>query len=152
MDLQSMLNEQAQAGTGGSFRFEMPVRWGDHDSLDHVNNTVYFRFMEETRVHCARACGIGGPETTRNIVLANVSCTFLRPIHWPAIVLIEKRLLKVGRSSVEFEIEISVKGEEGLCARAHTVVVGIDRETGRSSPWSQTELEGMAKVFAAPEA
>ncbi|MFT0850721.1 thioesterase family protein [Achromobacter sp. F4_2707] len=152
MELQSRLNEQVQAGTGECFRLEIPVRWGDHDSHDHVNNTVYFRFMEETRVHCARACGIGGRATNRDIVVANVSCTFLRPIHWPAIVVVEKRLKKVGRSSVEFEDEISVKGEEGLCARGQTVVVGLDRETGRPAPWSQAELEGMAKVFAIPVA
>ena len=26
------------------------IRWGDMDAMGHVNNTVYFRFMEQTRI------------------------------------------------------------------------------------------------------
>ena len=25
----------------------IPIRWGDMDAYGHVNNTVYFRFMEQ---------------------------------------------------------------------------------------------------------
>ena len=28
----------------------MPIRWGDMDAYGHVNNTVYFRYMEQARV------------------------------------------------------------------------------------------------------
>jgi acyl-CoA thioester hydrolase len=31
------------------FSCEIPVRWGDMDAFGHVNNTVYFRYFEETR-------------------------------------------------------------------------------------------------------
>ena len=27
-----------------------PIRWGDMDALGHVNNTVYFRYMEQARI------------------------------------------------------------------------------------------------------
>ena len=147
MDLRMQLNEQAQSGEQGVYPFEMAVRWGDLDALNHVNNTVYFRYMEEARVHCARACGIGVAGSGRDIVLANVSCDFLRPVLWPATVQIDTRLRRIGGSSIEFEVEISVKGEEGCCARASSVIVGVDTETGRSSPWTQAELEGVARVF-----
>ena len=26
------------------------IRWGDMDALGHVNNTVYFRYMEQARI------------------------------------------------------------------------------------------------------
>ncbi len=28
----------------------MPIRWGDMDAFEHVNNTVYFRYMEQVRI------------------------------------------------------------------------------------------------------
>ena len=28
----------------------IPVRWGDMDALGHVNNTVYYRYMEQRKV------------------------------------------------------------------------------------------------------
>lgn len=29
---------------------QIPLRWGDEDSLNHINNTLYFRYMEQARV------------------------------------------------------------------------------------------------------
>ena len=26
------------------------IRWGDMDAMGHVNNTVYFRYMEQARI------------------------------------------------------------------------------------------------------
>lgn len=149
MDLESRVAELNQALAGGCYRFEMPVRWGDLDALNHVNNTVYFRYMEEARVYCARACNIGGPDTNRNIVLAHASCDFLRPILWPATVVIEMRLGRIGRSSIEFQVDMYVKGDDGgVCARARNVIVGTASDTGRSSPWTPAELDGISTVFA----
>lgn len=149
VDLRTQLNEQAQSGAAKCLGFEMPVRWGDLDAMKHVNNTVYFRYMEEARVHYASACGLVAPERGRDIVLASVNCDFLRPILWPATVQIDTRLVRVGRSSLECAVDISVKGEDGPSARGKTVVVGVDPVTGRSSPWTQAELEAMARVFMA---
>ena len=28
----------------------IPIRWGDMDAMGHVNNTVYFRYLESTRI------------------------------------------------------------------------------------------------------
>lgn len=148
MVLKNGVDEPLAVQTGGSYCIEIPVRWGDLDALNHVNNTVYFRYMEEARVQCARACDIGAPGSGRDIVLAHVSCDFLRPILWPATVLVDTKLVKVGRSSVEFEVEISVKGEEGACARSRSVIVGVSPETGRPAPWTRVELEGLQRVFA----
>ena len=29
---------------------EVPVRWGDMDAFNHVNNAVYMRYLEESRL------------------------------------------------------------------------------------------------------
>ena len=31
----------------------MPLRWGDMDAMGHVNNTVYFRYLEQARIDLA---------------------------------------------------------------------------------------------------
>jgi len=28
----------------------IPIRWGDMDAMGHVNNTVYFRYLETIRI------------------------------------------------------------------------------------------------------
>ena len=32
------------------FETRFPVRWGDMDVMGHVNNTMYFRYMESARI------------------------------------------------------------------------------------------------------
>jgi acyl-ACP thioesterase len=35
----------------------IPIRWGDMDAYGHVNNTVYFRYMEQARVEYLEKLG-----------------------------------------------------------------------------------------------
>ena len=35
---------------------EIPVQWGDLDALNHVNHTVFIRWMETARMHYFIAC------------------------------------------------------------------------------------------------
>lgn len=43
-------------------QLELPIQWGDMDALGHVNNTVYFRYMEQARVSWIQAISgsVGG--------------------------------------------------------------------------------------------
>ena len=38
----------------------MPVRWGDMDAVGHLNNTLYFRLMEQARIQWLDRLGIAG--------------------------------------------------------------------------------------------
>ena len=42
------------------FDMSMPIRWGDMDAFGHVNNTVYFRYMEQVRISWFEQLGIAG--------------------------------------------------------------------------------------------
>ena len=35
----------------------IPIRWGDMDAYNHVNNTIYFRYMEQVRVEYLESIG-----------------------------------------------------------------------------------------------
>ena len=37
----------------------IPIRWGDMDAMGHVNNTLYFRYLEIARLEWLYA--VGGP-------------------------------------------------------------------------------------------
>ena len=32
------------------FTMTIPIRWGDMDAMGHLNNTLYFRYMEIIRI------------------------------------------------------------------------------------------------------
>ena len=58
------------------------IRWGDMDSLGHVNNTVYFRCLEQARIEWVYGLQAEGePYDRTGPVIVNASCIFLEPLH-----------------------------------------------------------------------
>lgn len=133
---------------GAQFRCVMPVRWGDLDALNHVNNTLYFRYVEEARVKMLERMGAFG--STKVGVLAHTSCDFLKPVLYPASVVVIQTLARLGRSSLEMEFVIEREDEPGVpYAKGRYVAVGCNPDTGRAAPWTPEELAIMSKVLVA---
>src|SRR3546814_13008764 len=93
---------------GSVFRCVMPIRWGDLDALNHVNNTLYFRYFEEARIQLFTQAGII-LSSSRVRVLAHAWCDFLRPLHYPATVIVGLVVTRLGRSSLELDVTIEVE-------------------------------------------
>jgi acyl-CoA thioester hydrolase len=109
------------------------VRWGDMDALGHVNNTLYFRYMEQARsewIH-ERAEG-GGEDPGQGTVLVHATCEFLAPLTYPATIEVRMYLGEPGRSSCVTYYDIW--RDERLCARGTAKLVWVDMATGKSSP------------------
>jgi acyl-CoA thioester hydrolase len=111
----------------------IPVRWGDMDALGHVNNTVYFRYAEQARIDWLAELGMrdivavdGGP------VLINASCTFLKPVTFPATVEVRTLIGKPGRSSLPTYYEMRVVGSDELYAEGAAKIVWWNPKTGKS--------------------
>lgn len=65
---------------------DIPVRWGDLDAFNHVNNTVFLRFIEEARIHFFAGLGDAWLSNKSGPVVVNVNCNFRREIRYPATV------------------------------------------------------------------
>jgi len=109
-----------------------PVRWGDMDALGHVNNTVYFRYMEQARIEWLYALAQegGGYATGTGPVIVNASCTFLVPIVYPGDVEVRMYLSEAGRSSIGSHYELDCAGRRMAEGAAKIVWIGI--ESGKS--------------------
>ena len=117
----------------------VPIRWGDMDAQGHVNNTVYFRYMEQARVEWfertrARLGGFPG----QGQVIVNASCTFLAPLTYPGSVEIRMHLGSHGRTSIETRYELWM--EERKYAEGTAKIVWIDLATGASAPLPESLL------------
>ena len=108
----------------------IPIRWGDMDAMGHVNNTVYFRYMEQARIGWFDALV---PEETAwkstGIVIANASCNFKRPINYPGTVEVKVYARAPGGSSVGTFYELRVDEDQQIYADGEAVVVFIDMGT-----------------------
>jgi acyl-CoA thioester hydrolase len=105
----------------------IPVRWGDMDAMGHVNNTVYFRYMEQARIGWFEAL-VPQDEAWKStgIVIANASCNFKRPINYPGTVEVRVLAGAPGSSSVPTFYQLLV--ENDLYADGAATVVFIDMQ------------------------
>jgi acyl-CoA thioester hydrolase len=117
------------------FESIIPVRWGDMDAYGHVNNTLYFRYVEENRVQWLESQGFRvNPNQPTSPVIINASFTFLIPVNYPATLTIKLYAGKPGRSSVMTWYEVWVQGDDRLHAEGHSKIVWMNNETGKSAP------------------
>jgi acyl-CoA thioester hydrolase len=116
----------------------IPVRWGDMDALGHVNNTVYFRFAEQARIEWLESLGIADiVAVEEGPVIVNASCTFFRPITYPATVEVRTLIGKPGRSSLPTYYEMRCIGngdDDTLYAEGAAKIVWWNPHTGKSLP------------------
>lgn len=105
----------------------IPIRWGDMDAMGHVNNTVYFRFMEQARISWfdalfPRDAARGGIA----IVIVTASCHYRHPMTYPGTVEVRLFVGRIGGSSVNTTYEMRVDLGPEPYATGEATVVFID--------------------------
>lgn len=117
------------------FELEIPIRWGDMDALGHVNNTVYFRYMEQTRISWFDTMGFGSRYSTEGPIIVSAHCTFERQFEYPGTVLCRHYVGRIGNSSFETFDEMSRADDPGrICAHGGARVVWVDYGKQKSRP------------------
>jgi len=104
----------------------LAVRWGDLDSLGHVNNAKFFTYDEQARLEYFRVFEGVVPNMWKDegLILARVACDFLQQLHHPAALEIGYRICKLGRSSME--AESGIFDGDRLVATLQGVIVWFD--------------------------
>jgi acyl-CoA thioester hydrolase len=122
--------------TDARFRFSTTaeVRWRDLDPMGHVNNAVYFTYLEQARIHYLRELGLVPSDPSGiGFILAEASCQFESPLQLGERVIIRTRVSQLRNSSFVFEYR--AEAEDGrLVATARTVQVCYDYQAGRPIP------------------
>jgi acyl-CoA thioester hydrolase len=120
------------------FRFSttVEVRWRDLDAMGHVNNAVYFTYLEQGRVHYLRDLSLVSSDPADiGFILAEAHCQFRSPLKLAEPVTIRVRISELGRSSFVFRYRIE-GGDGRLAAEARTTQVRYDYQKERSVPLS----------------
>jgi acyl-CoA thioester hydrolase len=110
------------------------IRWGDMDAYGHVNNTIYFRYLEQVRVEYLESLGYLIQPTGTAPVIINTSCTFLIPLTYPGMLEVRMFLGAPGRSSIPSTYEIRMRGDDTVYASGAAKIVWIDTRSGKSVP------------------
>ena len=113
----------------------IPIRWGDMDAMGHVNNTLYFRYMEIVRVAWyERMFGELSGGRDEGIVIVNASCNFLKALTYPGTVEARMSLGAPSRSSVQSYYELRMNDVLYADGDAKIVWIDVRRNKARALP------------------
>ncbi|MGI4950238.1 MAG: acyl-CoA thioesterase [Janthinobacterium lividum] len=112
------------------------LRFNDTDKLGHVNNAVFAVMLEQGRSELLFETGLPMGEGPQAVVIVRLELDFVAEMRWPGEVLIDTAVTRLGGKS--FNLRQTLTSGGTLCARADTVLVVMDRTTGKSvsiDPW-----------------
>jgi len=96
-----------------------PIRWGDMDAFGHVNNTMYFRYMETARIaFLEQAAGDLNVEG-QGPVIVTAYCNFIKQLKYPGEIEVRTYAGQPGRASVEITHDIRVVDADGQAEVVH---------------------------------
>jgi acyl-CoA thioester hydrolase len=72
---------------------EISVAWGEMDAANHVNNTVYLRYGESSRIAYLQACGFDFDLNGQGVILAEINCKYKFPLTFPDTVFVGTRAI-----------------------------------------------------------
>jgi acyl-CoA thioester hydrolase len=116
---------------------DFTVRWGDMDSLGHVNNVLYFRYFETARIAYFERLGIVldlAKKATVGPILVSTRCDFMVPMVYPDSAVVGARVREARTTSLTMDYGIYRGPERALCAAGSSVIVLYDYEKKAKVP------------------
>jgi len=124
----------------------MSMRWGDMDALGHMNNTVYFRHLEQARISWFDSVGADYKRHPEGPILGSIACRFVLPAVYPADLEVTLSVGSPRRSTFPlYSVIRDARDHSRVYARAEAVMVWIDLKDGKSRPlpdWMKALLGG----------
>ncbi len=96
------------------FEQRIAIRWGDMDAMGHVNNAVYFRYMESCRIDWSQSIGAKPDPQGEGPLIVNAFCNFYKQLQYPGDVLVKMYCSDPARTTFETWAVIERVDEPGV--------------------------------------
>jgi acyl-CoA thioester hydrolase len=115
------------------------------DAMGHVNNTVYFRYLEISRLEWLYSIGVGPNPGGEGPIIVNAFCTFTRQLEYPGTVRAKHYVANPGRTSFDTYITLERTDLPGVVhAAGGATTVWVNFRAQKSVPlpdWVRTLLQ-----------
>ncbi|KAH7105914.1 Thioesterase/thiol ester dehydrase-isomerase [Auriculariales sp. MPI-PUGE-AT-0066] len=115
---------------------EQPISWGDQDSMRHLNNVRYSRFIETGRMKWLASIGneLGGSDRARlfmegrgvSLILKSIEVSFKRPVTYPDTLLVAHRPHNLQDTQLNLASIVYSYGQQRLVTTGDCVCVWYD--------------------------
>ena len=125
--------------------YSIQMRFNDFDMFGHLNNTVYFEYLDMAKYAYFKQFMNGAFGTEPSVpVILKIEATFMSPIHIDDKVEVLTAVTSIGDTSMTLSQEI-VDGNGTVKFAAKVIMVNIDARQGVpvsiSEPWRKAFIE-----------
>lgn len=114
----------------------IPIRWGDMDALGHVNNAVYFRYIEQARINWLDSYRLNIQRDGQGVVVVNAFCNFMKQITYPADLIVKTYIANPTRVGVDtFNLMSLTTDPETVYAAGGATMVWVDFKAQKAISW-----------------
>ena len=115
---------------------DIPVAWGEMDSLRHVNNIVYFRYFESARIAYFEKLRLWEfmNQTGVGPILASIQCKFKIPLTYPDTVSVGTRIPSIEQDRFVMEYRAVSHKSQAIAAEGEGVVVSYNYRESKKTP------------------
>lgn len=133
------------------FRFRLPIaiRYGDMDTLGHVNNAKYLTYVEQARIRYIRELALwSGGVSEMGLIVARIECDYKLPLTMDdGEAIVYQRVTRMGTKSFDIEFVITRKDASGEAVAAQGKVVLVVYDYNHNTSVTMPE-EWRAKIVA----
>ncbi len=118
---------------------KIETRWNDNDSYGHINNAIYYEFMDTVVNNYLIEHQITNSEENSliGLVVSN-SCTYFKPIKYPDTISVGLSIKRIGNSSITYDIGIFKNNDTQASARGSYIHVYVDKKERKPIKISDT--------------
>lgn len=126
------------------YKTEIETRFADFDMFGHVNNAVYFTYLEVARSKYWNVA-IKWDWKKTGVVIAQASLDYIVPILIEDKISMYVKTSRIGNSSFDLEYLLvkQINGKEVACSKGKTVCVAFDYHTKAAAPIPEHERARM---------
>ncbi|WPC32274.1 acyl-CoA thioesterase [Acinetobacter towneri] len=124
--------------------FEQRVAWGDMDAFGHVNNVIYYRYIESARLYYLDHLKILQQDVLT--VIASNQYKYIRPVVYPDILKIGVRVEELRNSAMRMHYLIYSEAQQMVVAEADAVIVCVDRVNMQKTLIPENVRAGIHKI------
>ncbi len=122
---------------------EIKVAWGDMDALQHVNNTMYFKYFEIARIDFFTQAGIFARLEKEQIgpVLGDNYARYKRPVTFPDTLLVGVTISDIGDTHFMTHYTVYSTAQQAIVTQGQAKVVMFNFKQMQKSPLDDSLLD-----------
>jgi YbgC/YbaW family acyl-CoA thioester hydrolase len=131
--------QEKSEGTPASILVQRKVEWSDTDASGHYHNGLVFRLCEVAETALFQGVGLLEAVYGR-IPRVHITVDFISVLYFGDVVDVTLQVASVGKTSINYDVEIR-RGDE-VCANANVVAVLVGPD-GTPRPWPDDYKEAL---------